>query len=353
MWEFESSRAASWRPSPRGRRSTGTDLSRSRPARPAWHQREEHPPAAGPGAAAAAPQALFAEGDAAVGVVRRVGPAGATVALYNASTSAAVAARSEGDGAPEGLVHTKDLFEDLFPGSVIPVYVLRVRGDGAIGTWRANLRLWRSLSASVAWFLTRTLTSPDLTLRPYGKKAADDCKRQLKRALIAHGGWLPYDNSTPPPVLRQEFNMSKSQFKRALGALLRQGSAALAEEGGITYVPKRERPQRPVSRRQRRLRGVQASVLEFQRASRQREDKASSRMPRIQLPEGFSIEDDAWSDGEEASATGVPPPPPPPLKADRRAEAAATDDSGYSADEEGWDSMTDATTDDSEAEARA
>ena len=52
--------------------------------------------------------------------------------------------------------------------------------------------------------------------------------------LRARGGSMPYDDNTPPAVIKAKFNISKAAFKRALGHLLKEN--AVEEKDGLTKL---------------------------------------------------------------------------------------------------------------------
>ena len=49
--------------------------------------------------------------------------------------------------------------------------------------------------------------------------------------LSAHGGFLPYGDKSSPEVIRSEFEMSKSEFKRAIGRLYKDKKILIKEDG--------------------------------------------------------------------------------------------------------------------------
>ncbi len=60
--------------------------------------------------------------------------------------------------------------------------------------------------------------------------------------LKENGGFLPFDDHTDPETVRTELLMSKNEFKRAAGRLLKEGYAVF-RDGGIAL--KEERNERP------------------------------------------------------------------------------------------------------------
>ena len=81
----------------------------------------------------------------------------------------------------------------------------------------------------------------DVSLREDGRlvlKIREDVNIQMDKdaaaimeRLSAEGGHLPLGDKSSPEIIKSELNMSKSEFKRALGRLLKQGRIELAENG--------------------------------------------------------------------------------------------------------------------------
>ena len=53
----------------------------------------------------------------------------------------------------------------------------------------------------------------------------------LFRRLEDAGGFLPYSDATSPEVLRAEFGVSKSTFKKAIGGLFRSEKIDIGKSG--------------------------------------------------------------------------------------------------------------------------
>ena len=64
-----------------------------------------------------------------------------------------------------------------------------------------------------------------------GKEAQLEGMDILINALEAAGGYLPFHDKTPPEEIKQNFGMSKKQFKKAIGGLYKQGKITLEPDG--------------------------------------------------------------------------------------------------------------------------
>ncbi len=72
-----------------------------------------------------------------------------------------------------------------------------------------------------------------LSLNPIGYKGLmkSDGANALIQKLQEAGGSLPYGDHTDPEVIRQEFGMSKKNFKKLLGTLFREGKIVISDDG--------------------------------------------------------------------------------------------------------------------------
>lgn len=72
-----------------------------------------------------------------------------------------------------------------------------------------------------------------LSLKPIGFKGLmkSDSANALLQKLQDAGGSLPYGDHTDPEIIRQEFGMSKKNFKKLLGTLFREGKIYIEENG--------------------------------------------------------------------------------------------------------------------------
>lgn len=87
-------------------------------------------------------------------------------------------------------------------GETVSGYVERVREDGRV----------------------------DLSLRPSGTHAARLARGVVLDALKAHGGKLDLGDKSDPEAIRARLDLSKKAFKKALGALYREGRISMNDE---------------------------------------------------------------------------------------------------------------------------
>jgi predicted RNA-binding protein (virulence factor B family) len=59
--------------------------------------------------------------------------------------------------------------------------------------------------------------------------------QQIADKLRASGGFLPFNDDSPPAAIRAEFSTSKKAFKQAIGALYKEHRVRF-EDGGIRLV---------------------------------------------------------------------------------------------------------------------
>ncbi len=111
------------------------------------------------------------------------------------------------DGGWHGLLYFEECLEELRYGDIREGYILKIREDGKI----------------------------DVTMRARGKQARLEGMDLIISALHEAGGFLPFHDKTPPSVIKEQFGMSKKQFKNWIGGLYRQGKI-LIEKDGIRFT---------------------------------------------------------------------------------------------------------------------
>lgn len=100
-----------------------------------------------------------------------------------------------------GLIPNRELYQELKIGDVVEGRVMSVREDGKM----------------------------DLSIRrPAYLQIDTDSKIILER--IEKNGELPFTDKAEPERIRAEFGMSKSEFKRAVGRLLKEGEIEITEQ---------------------------------------------------------------------------------------------------------------------------
>lgn len=106
------------------------------------------------------------------------------------------------DNLYSGLIAAKELYGDIKPGTDVEARVLRVREDGKL----------------------------DLSVREKAYLQMDADAEKLLELLDSYEGALPFSDKAAPEVIRHETGMSKNEFKRAVGRLLKQGKIEIGEK---------------------------------------------------------------------------------------------------------------------------
>ncbi len=107
------------------------------------------------------------------------------------------------DNKYHGLIPKHELFGDYKLGSEVDAIVTKVRKDGKL----------------------------DLNLRGKAYKQMDKDTKLIMDKLNDNGGVLSINDKSSPKEIKDEFNISKSAFKRAVGRLLKQRKIKITEKG--------------------------------------------------------------------------------------------------------------------------
>jgi predicted RNA-binding protein (virulence factor B family) len=107
------------------------------------------------------------------------------------------------DGHNRGLLYHDQTSAPPRLGDFLTAYVQRIRPDGLV----------------------------DLMLNPTAKQAASEGKPLILELLEKAGGFLPYNDGTPPEVISDVFGMSKKAFKQAIGNLFRARQISIDPDG--------------------------------------------------------------------------------------------------------------------------
>ncbi|MGQ8338471.1 CvfB family protein [Sunxiuqinia sp. A32] len=75
----------------------------------------------------------------------------------------------------------------------------------------------------------------DLALEKAGYEKIDDISQSILNKLAANNGFLPINDKTDPETIKQTFQISKKNFKKAIGSLYKQRLISI-EEKGITLL---------------------------------------------------------------------------------------------------------------------
>jgi len=101
-----------------------------------------------------------------------------------------------------GLIHKNEVFKFLRSGMHEKGFIKEVRSDGKIA----------------------------LSLQPVGQALAEGLHEQIMQRLEAAGGVLPVCDKSDPALISQMFNVSKGNFKKAIGALFKQGRIVIHDD---------------------------------------------------------------------------------------------------------------------------
>ncbi len=106
------------------------------------------------------------------------------------------------DNQYSGLIAKKELYGNVEPGMDVEARVLRVREDGKL----------------------------DLSIREKAYLQMDADAEKVLELLKSYEGALPFSDKAAPEVIKYETGMSKNEFKRAVGRLLKQGKIEIGEK---------------------------------------------------------------------------------------------------------------------------
>ena len=100
-----------------------------------------------------------------------------------------------------GVIYRNEIFQAVRPGLKTKAYIKEIRPDGKI----------------------------DLVLQKGGYEQVDPLTRQILEKIKDNGGVLDISDKTPPEVIYNIFGCSKKNYKKALGALYKQGVIEIGE----------------------------------------------------------------------------------------------------------------------------
>lgn len=107
------------------------------------------------------------------------------------------------DNKYHGLIPNNELYGSFTEGDDIEVRIKKVRQDGKL----------------------------ELSLRQKAHTEIEGDARKILDRLKASGGNLRVNDDSSPELIKAQFQMSKSAFKRALGRLLKEGAIVITDEG--------------------------------------------------------------------------------------------------------------------------
>ncbi|KGX84904.1 hypothetical protein N784_11620 [Pontibacillus litoralis JSM 072002] len=82
----------------------------------------------------------------------------------------------------------------------------------------------------------KTVGSLNISLRPQKEEALSEDAEHIMEYLTSHDGIMFYTDKSDPEAIREQFNISKAAFKRALGTLMKQKK--VKQEDGKTLLIK-------------------------------------------------------------------------------------------------------------------
>lgn len=71
----------------------------------------------------------------------------------------------------------------------------------------------------------------DLSLQKVGYEVIDSVSLKILNRLKDEGGFLPFNDNTIPETIKSEFNLSKKNFKKAIGKLYKDRKIMIEEKG--------------------------------------------------------------------------------------------------------------------------
>lgn len=105
------------------------------------------------------------------------------------------------DSRYSALVPKRELVRDLRVGDVISARITSVKPDGKL----------------------------DLSIREKGYVQMDRDMDVILDRMQSNGGFIPFTDRVSPEIIRREMQMSKNEFKRAVGHLLKEGKIEIGE----------------------------------------------------------------------------------------------------------------------------
>ena len=100
-----------------------------------------------------------------------------------------------------GLIQQKELTKKVYIGMPVEARVKSIRPDGKM----------------------------DLALRKKAYLQIDDDAEKIIEFMEKNGGKINYTDKASPEQIRKDFHMSKSEFKRAIGRLLKEKRLTIGE----------------------------------------------------------------------------------------------------------------------------
>ncbi len=102
-----------------------------------------------------------------------------------------------------GVIYKSEVFQDVLLGEITKGFIKKIRTD----------------------------TKIDLALVKQGYDRIDNVKSQIYDLLVLKEGFLPYTDKTDSEIIYKDLQMSKKDFKKAIGGLYRDGKVKLQDDG--------------------------------------------------------------------------------------------------------------------------
>lgn len=102
-----------------------------------------------------------------------------------------------------GVIYQNEIFQPLKVGDQLKGYIKTVREDGKL----------------------------DIALQAQGASAIDHAKQTVIEKLRENEGFLPFHDNSQPEEIKEVFQMSKKNFKKAIGGLYKEGKIELQTNG--------------------------------------------------------------------------------------------------------------------------
>ncbi len=107
------------------------------------------------------------------------------------------------DGRYEGMLYKNEVFRKLSIGEQVEGYIKKIRDDNKI----------------------------DVTLRKGGFDDVKDARTVIIEKLNEHTGFLPLSDNSPPGLIKEQLEMSKKLFKKAIGGLYKDEIIEIKQDG--------------------------------------------------------------------------------------------------------------------------
>ncbi|MES2662526.1 MAG: S1-like domain-containing RNA-binding protein [Pseudomonadota bacterium] len=107
------------------------------------------------------------------------------------------------NGQFEGLLYNNEIFESLQFGKEITGFVKKLRENGKI----------------------------DIRLKQGGYQSSSTSQIKIMNKLVENNGFLPYHDKSEPESIYNEFQMSKRDFKQAIGGLFKENKIKISPTG--------------------------------------------------------------------------------------------------------------------------